>query len=236
MKYSLIIPTYNEKLNIKTLILMIDSYLSKDSIDYEIIIVDDNSPDKTYEEVEKMIKHLGDLKIKLLKRSGKLGLGTAYIDGFSQSKGEFVFLMDADFSHHPKFLIDYINKQKETKADIVTGSRYLNKGGVYGWGFMRKLISRGANFFATFFLNPKVSDLTGSFRLYSREAFLSLIKDVKNVGYAFQMEIIVRAQYLKYKIAEVPITFVDRINGESKLSMKEIMIYFQTVIKLYMEL
>ncbi len=101
---------------------------------------------------------------------------------------------------------------------------------------MRKLISRGANFFATFFLNPKVSDLTGSFRLYRRNAFISLIKEVKNVGYAFQMEIIVRAQYKNYKIAEVPITFVDRIHGESKLSSKEIFIYFQTVINLYREL
>lgn len=100
MKYSLIIPTYEEKDNIAILISMIDSYLSKENIDFEIIIVDDKSPDGTREEVEKMIKKLGDKKIKLLNRPGKLGLGTAYIDGFNLSEGDFIFLMDADFSHH----------------------------------------------------------------------------------------------------------------------------------------
>ena len=215
---------------------MINTYLSEKKINYEIIIVDDNSPDGTALEVNKMIKYLGQDKIKLLQRPGKLGLGTAYMDGFDLTSGEYVFLLDADFSHHPKFLLDFISKQQETGSDIVTGSRYINNGGVYGWNFQRKVISRGANFFATFFLKPKVSDLTGSFRLYSRKAFYDLMKTVKNVGYAFQMEIIVRAQYLGYKISEVPITFVDRIHGESKLALKEIFLYFQTVLKLYWEL
>lgn len=98
---------------------------------------------------------------------------------------------------------------------------------------MRKIISRGANFLASFFLRPAISDLTGSFRLYSKKSFVQLIEEVKNVGYAFQMEIIIRAQYNNMTISEVPITFVDRIHGESKLSRKEIFIYFQTVFNLY---
>ena len=101
---------------------------------------------------------------------------------------------------------------------------------------MRKFISRGANFFASFFLNPKVSDLTGSFRLYKKEKFLDLIKVVKNSGYAFQMEIIVRAQYLNMKLSEIPITFVDRLMGNSKLGFNEIIIYLKSVFKLYYEL
>ena len=236
MKYSLIIPTYEEKKNICILISMIDGYLTDKKINYEIVIVDDNSPDGTADEVLKIAEYLGNDKVKLLKRKGKLGLGTAYIDGFKLTTGDYIFLMDADFSHHPKFLIDFIEKQQSTQADVITGSRYIGSGGVYGWTFMRKLISRGANFFASFFLKPIVSDLTGSFRLYKREAFIKLIKDVKNVGYAFQMEIIIRAQYLNMKVDEVPITFVDRIHGASKLAMKEIFIYFQTVLKLYSEL
>lgn len=103
MKYSLIIPTYEEKKNIALLISMIDRYLTKEKVDYEIIIVDDNSPDGTKQEVEKMIKLLGENKVKLLNRPGKLGLGTAYMDGFKLTTGDFIFLMDADFSHHVRY-------------------------------------------------------------------------------------------------------------------------------------
>jgi dolichol-phosphate mannosyltransferase len=101
---------------------------------------------------------------------------------------------------------------------------------------MRKLISRGANFFASFFLNPKVSDLTGSFRVYRRSNFDTLIKSVKNSGYAFQMEMMIRAKNSGMKVAEVPITFVDRLMGKSKLGISEIVIYFRTVMWLYFTL
>lgn len=107
---------------------------------------------------------------------------------------------------------------------------------MHGWNYLRKFISRGANFFASFFLKPKVSDLTGSFRLYRRENFFDLITHVKNSGYAFQMEIIIRAQYSGLEIAEIPITFVDRLMGLSKLGMNEIIIFLRTVFKLYTEL
>ena len=235
-KYSLLIPTYNERDNISLLIYMIDKVLSSNNINYEIIIVEDNSPDKTIECVREMQKLYGEEKIKVLERPGKLGLGTAYMDGCKLCTGDFIFIMDADFSHHPKFLIDFINKQKETGADIVTGTRYNLGGGVYGWNPIRKIISRGANFMASFFLRPGISDLTGSYRLYKKDVFMDLVKDVKNGGYAFQMEIVIRAVYKGYKVEEVPITFVDRVMGKSKLGMGEILIYFNTVLDLYQEL
>lgn len=235
-KYSLLIPTYNERENISLLIFLIDKLLSQNKIDYEIIIVEDNSPDGTLESVKEMQKLFGEKKIKILQRAGKLGLGTAYIEGSKLCTGDFIFIMDADFSHHPKFLIDYIKKQRETNADIVTGTRYDLGGGVYGWSPLRKIISRGANFLASFFLHPGVSDLTGSYRLYKRSVFMKLIQKIKNGGYAFQMEIIIRAIYDGYHVEEIPITFVDRVMGKSKLGMGEIVIYFNTVLELYTEL
>ena len=235
-KYSLLIPTYNERDNISLLIYMIDKILTKNKINYEIIIVEDSSPDKTIDCVKEMQKLYGISKIKILERPGKLGLGTAYMDGCKLCTGDFIFIMDADFSHHPKFLIDFIKKQKETNADIVTGTRYNLGGGVYGWNPIRKIISRGANFLATFLLRPGVSDLTGSYRLFKKNVFEDLVKDVKNGGYAFQMEIIIRGVYKGYKVEEIPITFVDRVMGKSKLGMGEILIYFDTVLDLYQEL
>lgn len=108
--------------------------------------------------------------------------------------------------------------------------------GVYGWSPFRKIISRGANFFASFLLKPEISDLTGSFRLYDRKKFFELIKDVKSSGYAFQMEIIVRAKYKGLTINEIPISFVDRLMGKSKLGMKEVVNYFISVLSLYSSL
>ena len=183
-----------------------------------------------------MQKVFGEEKIKVLQRTGKLGLGTAYLDGSKLCTGDFIFIMAADFSHHPKFLIDFIKKQRETNADIVTGTRYNYGGGVYGWNPLRKIISRGANFLASFFLRPGVSDLTGSYRLFKKSTFMKLIQNIKNGGYAFQMEIIIRAVYAGYHVEEVPITFVDRVMGKSKLGMGEIVIYFNTVLELYSEL
>jgi dolichol-phosphate mannosyltransferase len=130
-------------------------------------------------------------------------------------------------------LITFISRQIVDKCDIVTGTRYNNGGGIYGWNPIRKLISRGANVFASFFLNSQISDLTGSFRLYRKEVFLTLLTEVKNSGYAFQMEILVKAQYLNYTISEVPVTFVDRLMGKSKLGFNEIFVYIKTVLNLY---
>lgn len=118
---------------------------------------------------------------------------------------------------------------------MVTGTRYLPGGGVYGWDLKRKMTSRVANFIASVMLNPSASDLTGSFRLFKKDVLDKVMPMVKSRGYVFQMEIIVRAQYLGYKIEEVPITFVDRIFGESKLGAGEIVSYLQGVVDLFLD-
>ena len=136
--------------------------------------------------------------------------------------------MDADFSHHPKYIPKFIEKQQSGDYDIVTGSRYIEGGGVCGWGFDRKLVSRGANFLAVTALDPgNLSDLTGSFRLYKRSVLNNIIDKIVSRGYTFQMEIIIRAKSMGYTIAEVPIIFVDRIFGYSKLGTTEITGYLK---------
>jgi dolichol-phosphate mannosyltransferase len=200
----------------------------------EIVIIDDNSPDGTQDVVAQLQK-IYPGKIKLHARPGKLGLGSAYIDGLGQCTGEYVILMDADLSHHPKVIPEFIKKQRETGADIVTGTRYAQNGGVYGWDLNRKLTSRVANFLAGTLLAPQASDLTGSFRLYKKNVLERCLKSVKSRGYVFQMEIIVRAQYFGYAIEEVPITFVDRIFGESKLGAGEILAYLQGLVDIFLD-
>lgn len=133
--------------------------------------------------------------------------------------------MDADFSHHPKHITTMIELQKTNNADIVTGTRYRGDGGVYGWDLKRKLVSRGANLFADTVLQPGVSDLTGSFRLYKREILEKVIRVTESKGYTFQMEMMVRAKALGCKVVECPIEFVDRVYGESKLGGDEIVEY-----------
>ena len=151
--------------------------------------------------------------------------------------GNYVIIMDADFSHHPKFIPEFVRVQKETGCDIVTGTRYRSNskfiGGVYGWDYLRKLTSCGANIIADTLLNPGVSDLTGSFRLYKRSVLEKVIAETVSKGYTFQMELMVRAKALKYDVREVPISFVDRVYGESKLGGEEIVEYLKGVLWLW---
>ena len=114
-----------------------------------------------------------------------MGLGSAYIDGLNRCKGKYVILMDADLSHHPMYIPLFIKKMQETKCDLVTGTRYLPGGGVYGWDLNRKLTSRVANYMASTMLNPEASDLTGSFRLYKKEVLEAIIPKVKSRGFIF---------------------------------------------------
>ena len=174
--------------------------------------------------------------IRLHPRAGKLGLGTAYVHGLQFCTGTFVIIMDADFSHHPKFLPQFIAVQKSGGYDIVTGTRYRGStSGVYGWDLKRKLVSRGANLFADTVLAPGVSDLTGSFRLYKRAVLEKVIKVTESKGYTFQMEMMVRAKAMGCSVAEVPITFVDRVYGESKLGGDEIVEYAKGVLGLWLK-
>jgi dolichol-phosphate mannosyltransferase len=142
--------------------------------------------------------------------------------------------MDADLSHHPKYIPSMIDMQARTGADIVTGTRYAQNGGVFGWTFKRKLTSKGANTLAQALLSTGgVSDLTGSFRLFKRPVLETLLKQCKSKGYAFQMEIVVRAKRMGMTIAEVPIVFVDRVYGASKLGGAEIAMYLKGLANLF---
>ena len=159
--------------------------------------MDDSSPDGTLEVAKQLQGIIGSSKIKLLSRPTKSGLGSAYVDGLKICSGGFVILMDADLSHHPKHIIEFINKQKTRNYDIVSGTRYALGGGIAGWDLKRILISRGANLLANLLLNPGLSDLTGSFRLYRREAIEKLMLQVKSRSYVFQMEV----SCLQYKLS-----------------------------------
>jgi dolichol-phosphate mannosyltransferase len=234
--YSIILPTYNERENLPLMVWLFDTYLTPAKIDYEVVVVDDNSPDKTYEVCGDLQKIYGKKRIQLLKREGKLGLGSAYIDGLRLCNGDFVFLMDADMSHHPRHMADFIKKQQSGDFDVVTGTRYALGGGIAGWDLKRVITSRGANLLATLLLNPNVSDLTGSFRLYKRDVIEHLMTKVKGRAYVFQMEVIVRAEKMGYRIAEVPICFVDRLYGESKLGANEIISYIKGLWSLFTDI
>ncbi|CAN1322750.1 Dolichol-phosphate mannosyltransferase subunit 1 [Linum perenne] len=224
-KYSIIIPTYNERLNIAIIVYLIFKHLR--DVDFEIIVVDDGSPDGTQDIVKQLQQVYGEDRVLLRARPKKLGLGTAYVHGLKHASGNFVVIMDADLSHHVSLVPCIIRKQLETGANIVTGTRYVKGGGVHGWNLMRKLTSRGANVLAQTFLWPGVSDLTGSFRLYKKSALEDIITSVVSKGYVFQMEMIVRASRKGYRIEEVPITFVDRVFGSSKLGGSEIVEYLK---------
>ncbi|VDN98388.1 unnamed protein product [Rodentolepis nana] len=205
--YSILLPTYNEKENLPLMIYLIDKYMSSNSYKYEVIIIDDNSPDGTQEAALQLQKIYGCDKIVLKPRKGKLGLGTAYVHGMKLQK-----------------CMDY---------DIVTGTRYACGGGVSGWDLKRKIISRGANFLAQLMLRPRASDLTGSFRLYKKDVLAKLIESSVSRGYVFQMEMMARASVMGYKIGEVGISFVDRLYGKSKLSGSEIGQYVSCLLRLF---
>ena len=233
-KYSVLLPTYNERSNLPVLIWLLHRTFTSQNLNWEVIIVDDNSPDGTLEIAQQLQNLYGPQHIVLKPRAGKLGLGTAYVHGLKYATGNFVIIMDADFSHHPKFLPQMIARQKEQDYDIVTGTRYAGNGGVYGWDLKRKMISRGANLFADTVLRPGVSDLTGSFRLYKREVLENVVASTTSKGYTFQMELMARAKAMGYSVSEVPISFVDRVYGESKLGNDEIVEYGKGVLSLWL--
>ncbi|CDF33007.1 probable dolichyl-phosphate mannosyltransferase [Chondrus crispus] len=231
-KFSVLLPTYNERENLPYMIYFLDAAFASIDADYEIIIVDDASPDGTQAVARALQADFGPRKVVLAPRPSRQGLGSAYMHGIKHATGNFVLILDADMSHHPKFIPQFVKMQRETGCDIVTGTRYVSEGGVHGWTLRRKLVSRVANYLAHVMLQPGVSDLTGSFRLYRRDCFESIMQKMEARGYVFQMEIIVRARKMGYSIKEVPITFVDRLFGESKMGTSEIAQYLAQLWKL----
>ncbi|KAL8745301.1 MAG: hypothetical protein Q9190_002559 [Brigantiaea leucoxantha] len=232
VKYSVLLPTYNERRNLPVLVWLLHKTFTEANLDWEVVIVDDASPDGTLQVAQQLQELYTPQRINLKPRAGRLGLGTAYIHGLQHATGNFVIIMDADFSHHPKFIPRMVQTQQTGDYDIVTGTRYAGDGGVFGWDLKRKIISKGANIFADTVLRPSVSDITGSFRLYKRDVLKNVISATESKGFTMQMELITRAKSMGYSIAEVPISFVDRLYGESKLGQEEIVEYIKGVLKL----
>ncbi|NWH39282.1 DPM1 mannosyltransferase, partial [Chloropsis hardwickii] len=239
-RVSVLLPTYNERDNLPLVVWLLARTLTDSGIDFEIIIIDDGSPDGTQEVAQQLEKIYGSDKIVIILFL--FPSGTAYIHGMKYATGDFIVIMDADLSHHVRLPFTYcgytlpqftFQKQKEGNFDIVSGTRYKGNGGVYGWDLKRKLISRGANFLTQVLLRPGASDLTGSFRLYRKEVLQKLMEKCVSKGYVFQMEMIVRARQLGFTIGEVPISFVDRVYGESKLGGNEIVSFLKGLLTLF---
>jgi dolichol-phosphate mannosyltransferase len=216
MKALVIIPTYNEIENIENII---PAVLKQDkSID--VLIVDDNSPDGTSAVVEKLMKE--NKRINLLKRAGKLGLGSAYVTGFKwaiKEKFDFIFEMDADFSHDPDTLPIMLETIKDN--DLVIGSRYLNGINVVNWPLSRLILSYGASKYVRFITSMPINDPTGGFKCFRREVLETIDLDgILSDGYSFQIEMNYRTWLKKFRVIEIPIVFTDRRSGQSKMSKK----------------
>lgn len=229
MKGIVVIPTYNEKDNIPPLI---EAILAQ-GLDFGIIIVDDNSPDGTGEAAEQISKKHPE--VMLIHREGKGGRGSACIEGFKKAledNAEYIFEMDADFSHNPKDIPKFLEKIKE--CDVVIGSRYLRGSQIVNWGWKRTIFSKLANFYAETILRLKISDYTSGYRCYKRGVLESLSFDeIDATGYIVLSEMAQKIFYKGFEIAEIPITFVNRRRGESNLSLNEIVSAFTSVIKLW---
>ncbi len=227
MKTLIIIPTYNEAENLRPLLQAIFSFVAAT----DILIVDDNSPDGTGELADSIA--VEDSRVHVLHRPGKLGLGTAYIAGFKYAIAhgyDAAFEMDADFSHDPRYLPDFLTAIEH--ADLVIGSRYVHSGGTPNWSLVRRFISGGGNIFARFLLGIPVRDCTAGYRCYRREVLESIDLDtIQSQGYAFQVELAYRVMQQGFRIVEVPIIFMDRRVGKSKMSRKIVIEAFAYVLR-----
>ena len=212
-----IIPTYNEKENIEKIIRKVFS-LEKT---FDVLIVEDNSPDGTADIVKSLVNEFKD-RLFILERKGKLGLGTAYIDGFKwalERAYDYVTEMDADFSHNPKDLIRLYDALKNQDADVAIGSRYIKGVNVVNWPMGRVLMSYYASKYVRIVTGLKIMDTTAGFVCWSRKVLETFdLNKIRFVGYAFQIEMKYTAVKLGFKVTEVPIIFTDRTEGESKMN------------------
>jgi dolichol-phosphate mannosyltransferase len=213
-KALVITPTYNEAVNLPTLI----PQVLHQSTDIEILIIDDNSPDGTAAIVKDL--QAKNPRVHLIERPRKMGLGTAYVAGFKfaiEHKYDYVFEMDADFSHNPKELLNFLLKIQE--YDLVIGSRYIRGVSVVYWPFRRLLLSYFANLYTRVVTGLPVKDATAGFKCYRREVLENInLDELRSNGYAFQIEMNYKAWKKGFRLCEIPIIFVDRDRGVSKMS------------------
>jgi dolichol-phosphate mannosyltransferase len=216
MRNLVIIPTYKEKENIAAIIKGISSL----SVPFDILIIDDNSPDGTASVVKNL--QAENKNLHLIERPGKMGLGTAYITGFKwalENGCDYIFEMDADFSHDPNDLIGLYIACHDDGADVAIGSRYISGVNVVNWPLSRVLMSYFASIYVRFITRMKIMDTTAGFLCYRKEVLENIHPEqIKSKGYGFQIEMKFNAWKLGYKIVEVPIIFTDRRLGSSKMT------------------
>jgi dolichol-phosphate mannosyltransferase len=216
-----VIPTYNEAANVEAIVRATVSELERLAPgEHRVLIVDDNSPDGTGELADALA---GELEaVEVLHRSGKMGLGQAYLAGFARALGagaNLVVEMDADFSHDPRHLGELLAASEQ--ADLVLGSRYVPGGGVRDWGLLRRVLSRGGGLYARTILRVHVNDLTGGFKCFHRRVLEAIeLSSVSADGYVFQIELTYRAILAGFTVREIPIVFCDRTAGTSKMSTR----------------
>ncbi len=224
------IPTFDEKENVEKII----SAVLAQGEDFEVLIIDDNSPDGTAAIVERLKKD--NPRIHLLKRPGKMGLGTAYVDGFTYGLGQpqigYLMEMDADFSHDPEYLKEF--KEAIKDSDLVIGSRYLNGISIVNWPIMRLLLSYYASIYVRVITGMPVKDPTSGFKCFRREVLEWLdLSRIKSNGYGFQIEMDFYVWRGGFRIKEIPILFIDRRAGKSKMNKKIIFEAVYGVWKLF---
>ncbi|MFA6889025.1 MAG: polyprenol monophosphomannose synthase [Candidatus Woesearchaeota archaeon] len=233
MKITIVIPTYNEAENIKKIIVGIADTLKYTEYHkkYCILIVDDESPDNTGNIAEELGKKY---PVKVIHRKAKRGYGEACKEGFKQAitNSDIIMTMDCDLSHDP-IVIPFFIRKIEEGYDMVIGSRYILGGKIQNWSTMRRLMSKSANFFTKFLLRLPVSDCTSGYRAYKKEVLATVnLENIFADGYSFLEELLYATFQAGYKITEIPIVFIERQYGASKLSKKEMIKFIMTLIRL----
>lgn len=213
----IVTPTYNERENLERFV----AEVRATAPEADLLIVDDASPDGTGALADRIAAR--DSKVRVLHRAGKLGLGTAYLEAFTKGLLEGYdrfFEMDADLSHDPKYLADFF-RELDAGADVVVGSRNIPGGGVEGWGLGRHVLSKGGSLYSRVILGVPIRDLTTGYKAFTRKALEAIgLSEVRSNGYSFQIEMTYRALQRGLKVVEVPIVFVDRTVGQSKMSRR----------------
>jgi dolichol-phosphate mannosyltransferase len=223
VKVKIVIPTWNERENIERLLDNIRKVMSSLNIDYEVIIVDDNSPDGTAEIALKFNEAYGHVKV--IKRYSKAGLGSAIKEGlkYALSDGNTLYIvtMDADLSHLPEEIPNLL--YNASTVDIVQGSRYVKGGRIKGWRMHRRMMSWGANTFIRLLFHTKIKDHTSGFRVYTSKVAQVVVNETFSRGYEWLVEALIVARKSGFTITEVPITFINRRKGKSKVGFREIL-------------
>jgi dolichol-phosphate mannosyltransferase len=233
-KLTIATPTYNEKENITELVERTRKVVEPIGVDTTLIIIDDSSPDGTGQIADQLAEkyNKSPFKISVIHRPGKMGLASAYIDAFKKAiaeKNDYILTIDADLSHKPEYIPEFLKKIKE--YDLVIGSRNIPGGAVEDWSIFRKMISKGGSLYSRLILGVNVKDFTGGFNMYRKEALERVpLAKIRSEGYSFAIEIKYRVIKAGAKFCEIPIVFPNRKRGKAKMSKK---IFFEAMLRVW---